>query len=517
MYSSNYTVEKYKREIDEKGLRTVWEDILGYALEHDTRGQLLDVANFGELYEIGLAHVDKSAKKKLGVYYTPKDVADVLSAYLKDLKGDVICDVCCGTGNLILSYLDSIGEYKAKEILGSGKVYLYEMDEIALEICKASIGIIYGREYMAKVRAYVGDFLDADVHLPENAKVISNPPYAGFKEVPETWCKTDVLKEAKELYAIIMEKILRESVSSVLITPFSFIGGNKFYSLRKELNKHNGFILAFDNVPANIFNGRKHGIFNTNTANAVRAAITVVENRKEVKGFRLTPLLRFSSGERTQVLDPELLKSYLDTEHQIVTDTNKRYYKCFKELKGLYKTWLNQSTQTLSEVLSDEDTKYTLYMPNTCRYFVTAVTKDLKRTGKIKLRFKDKESFEFAYCILNSSFAYLYWRMYEGAITYSDGLLKSLPIFKCKVTEQQKPTMSSLVSDMIQQEESYLVYKKNASEMQESVKFPVSHRDSLNALLIGILGTPFDVREFDRVHSNTLITNEACGEEGEDE
>ena len=77
--------------------------------------------------------------------------------------------------------------------------------------------------------------------------------------------------------------------------------------------------------------------------------------------------------------------------------------------------------------------------------------------------------------------------------------------------------MSRLVSDMIQQEESYLVYKKNASEMQESVKFPVSYRDSLNALLIGILGTPFDVREFDRVHSNTLIMNEACGEEGEDE
>ena len=39
-------------------------------------------------------------------------------------------------------------------------------------------------------------------------------------------------------------------MSSVLITPFSFIGGNKFYSLRKELNKHNGFIIAFDNVPA---------------------------------------------------------------------------------------------------------------------------------------------------------------------------------------------------------------------------------------------------------------------------
>lgn len=517
MYSSDYTVDKYKREIDEKGLSAVWRDILGYALEHDTRGQLLDVDNFGELYEMGLAHVDKSAKKKQGVYYTPRDVADVLSAYLKELEGDIICDVCCGTGNLILSYLGSVGEHKAKEILGSGKVYLYEMDETALEICKTSIGILYGKEYMSKIKLYAGDFLNAEVHLPENAKVISNPPYAGFKEVPETWSKTEVLKESKELYAVIMEKILRESVSSVLITPFSFIGGNKFYSLRKVLNKHNGFILSFDNVPANIFNGRKHGIFNTNTANAVRAAITVVENRKEVKGFRLTPLLRFSSGERTQVLEPEYLKTYLDAEYQIVTPTNKRYYKCFKELKGLYTTWLKQSTQTLSEVLSEEDTGYTLYMPNTCRYFVTAATKDLKRTGKIILRFEDKESFEFAYCVLNSSLAYLYWRMYEGAITYSDGLLRSLPIFKDKVNEKQRKRISSVVHDMIQHENEYLVYKKNASEVQENIKFPVKYRDSLNALLIDILGVTLDVREFDRVHSNTLVMGDGGMEEGKDE
>ena len=42
------------------------------------------------------------------------------------------------------------------------------------------------------------------------------------------------------------------------------------------MNQYNGEIYSFDNVPGNIFCGRKHGIFNTNTSNSVRAAITVV-------------------------------------------------------------------------------------------------------------------------------------------------------------------------------------------------------------------------------------------------
>ena len=44
----------------------------------------------------------------MGKYYTPIDVAEVMAKFLLDLPGDNICDLCCGTGNLILSVLDLI-------------------------------------------------------------------------------------------------------------------------------------------------------------------------------------------------------------------------------------------------------------------------------------------------------------------------------------------------------------------------------------------------------------------------
>ena len=73
-----------------------------------------------------------------------------------------------------------------------------------------------------------------------------------------------------------MEKIIASKNAAVIITPHSFLGGDSFKSLRKELNEEGGYIFAFDNVPGNIFNGKKFGIFNSNEANSTRAAITII-------------------------------------------------------------------------------------------------------------------------------------------------------------------------------------------------------------------------------------------------
>ena len=88
-----------------------------------------------------------------------------------------------------------------------------------------------------------------------------------------------------EHYFAFIKKIINQSKSSVIISPYSFLSGNKFYSLRKELNKHNGFFISFDNVPANIF-GKKYDIFNSNKSNSVRATISVIENKPKQNGFR---------------------------------------------------------------------------------------------------------------------------------------------------------------------------------------------------------------------------------------
>ena len=78
--------------------------------------------------------------------------------------------------------------------------------------------------------------------MPENCKVISNPPYADIADYGYNWNISEVLTNTKEYYAAFMEKIVSQSKGSVIITPYSFIGGTKFYSLRKILNNYNRWL-----------------------------------------------------------------------------------------------------------------------------------------------------------------------------------------------------------------------------------------------------------------------------------
>lgn len=508
MFFEDYSIEQYETDISNMGLDNVWKRILKYCKKNDTRGTILDIYNFGELYEIGLAYLNKDNKKEQGIYYTPSDVSNILSDYLYNIDSDIVCDVCCGTGNLIIAYLNKIGEEAAENLINSGKLYLYDLDGLALDICKNTIGILYKNADISKIHCKKGDFLDKKIKLPKNCKVISNPPYFKINEISSTWDKSNIIKESKEFYSAFMEKIIKNSVGSVIITPFSFIGGDKFYSLRLFLNNYSGFIISFDNVPGNIFRGKKHGVFNSNTSNAVRAAITVVDNKGN-KGFRISPLLRFSTSERDEILDSKLLLTFLNNDYQKVDEYNKKYYKCFNEVLPLYNAWVKSSDLVFSDILSKVDTEFSLTMPKTCRYFVSATKKQLNRTGKMTLNFNNLEDFEYAYCLLNSSFAYLYWRIFDGAITFADGLLKSMPIFMNKLSDNQKKEIHIIVSEMISKENDYLVYKKNASEMQENIKFPDEYRKKLNKLLVSILDFDFDIDNFDIVHSNSIFDKES--------
>ena len=131
----------YISDVEHNGLRT-WDYICQFVIENiDSVPSFLDIKNFGELYEIGLAVRDKVTKKKSGQYYTPDDVATVMAEWLCECQGNAVCDVACGTGKLILTYLDMIGYSKARELISEGRLYLYDLDEIALKICKTTISI----------------------------------------------------------------------------------------------------------------------------------------------------------------------------------------------------------------------------------------------------------------------------------------------------------------------------------------------------------------------------------------
>lgn len=501
-----YTLDLYIEDLNNLGLEETWNNICQYVLTYGENKNLIKVDNFGELYEIGLAIQDKIQKKKSGQYYTPDDVASIMSKWLLDCSEDNVCDVACGTGKLILTYLDLLGKTKAKKLINSGKVYLYDFDKVALSICKTSIIIRYGITKYDVIHDIHCDFLNSQIKLPENAKVISNPPYAKIEKINDCWEKTTVLNDTKEYYSVFMEKIFTQAKSTVIITPFSFISGNKFYSLRKLMSDlGNGFVVSFDNVPGNIFCGRKHGIFNTNTSNSVRAAITVLHRDKVIKGFRISPLIRFKNEERKKLLLSNVLIDTLSNSIQVVDEHNKTFKKIEKNLNKVYDKWIKESDNTLKTVTSKKKTKFLIDMPNTCRYYTTGSSRKLNRTGSNTLYLKDEENYNFVYCLINSSFAYWWWRIYDGGITYPVGLLSDLPIPTKLLTEEDNKFFKEISNEMKNKEKDYIVTKVNAGIKQENIKFPDTYRKKINQRILKMLDFEIDDSIFDSIHSNKFF------------
>lgn len=500
---SDYNLEQYKVDVLNQGLKRTWNAINRYVLNYEIKNDFLSIDNFSELYEIGLAICDKRLKKDCGQYYTPNDVAKVMAEWFSEQKGDNVCDVGCGTGKLILTYFETIGREKSIRLIKSGKLYLYDTDAVALDICVTSVLVKYGKDLAPFIHKTNYDFLSDKVVLPSNCKVISNPPYAPISRISDEWPLTRVISDSKELYAAFMEKILRESRGSVIITPYSFIGGNKFYYLRKKLNDYNGFIVSFDNVPGNIFCGKKHGVFNTNTANSVRAAITVVENKSNKKGFRLSPLIRFKNEERENLLDTKTLETFVGNEYQIVSDKNPMFCKCAENMFAIWQSWKEKSNKTLSDYV-DKYGQFVLSMPNTCRYYTVAAKGVMNRCGQFVLNFENEDFFNFIYCFINSSFAYWYWRMFDGGVTFQKSLLLGMPVFYNLLTENDKAFFKYVADEMINEAPRYVITKKNCG-IQENIRYPKEYRDRINKKILEILCVDDDEKVFDSVHSNTAL------------
>lgn len=503
----DYNFDNYLIDVKNNGLKNTWFNICDFVLKNDTiENDFFDIDKFANFYEAGLALENKHKKKNNGQYYTPNDVAQVMSNWLYKSSGENICDVGCGTGKLILNYLDLIGTDNTKKLISSGKLYLYEIDEVALKICKTIIAIKYGKELFNYINDFHCDFLDSSVILPENCKVISNPPYAKIDMLSNRWDITNVIKDSKELYSAFMEKIINQSISSVIITPFSFVSGNKFYSLRKLLcTQSSGLIVSFDNVPGNIFNGKKYGIFNSNTMNSVRASITVSSKKELGKGYLISPLIRFKNKERDKILKIDFLESLLPSNGQVISDKNKKFKKIDKDLFLIYEKWISLSSYKFKDFITKEKTDYSIDIPNTCRYFTTASSVKLKRSGSIYNYFSDKEKYIFLYCFINSSFAYWWWRIFDGGITYPVNLLMDLPIPFNLLKNNDIDFFKNLYNEMHINEKKYVIKKVNSGIVQENLKFPVQYRNKINKHLLSMLGIKSDSSIFNKIHANEIL------------
>lgn len=500
------SLDEYRKSVTTNGLDATWESIFD-RVEKAGETEFLNVGTFGRLYEDGLTVQDAVAKKRAGKYYTPPDVASVMAEWLDRLPGTEVCDVACGTGNLILSYLERIGMERAVGLVGGGHVHLYDIDRTALRICAFSIGMKYGFEAAKGLNIHLGDFLQDGVDLPADCKVITNPPYGPMdvRSSEERDGPYAAYTPNGDLYAAFMGKTLKSGCPAVLLTPQSFLGGGKFAMLRRSMQCRGGFLVSFDNVPGSIFNGRKMGIFNTNSSNSTRAAITVVEHVGAKTGFRVSPLVRFRSDERDRLLDCGVLESFLGSERQYPGSMGHPFAKCHRELEEVWRKWNEAYDGFLGNMVRDGPESRELFVPTSCRYYTVASPSELHRKGMMRLRFGNAMEYAYAFCLLNSSFAYWHWRMFDGGVSLPFGIVGSIPTFLESLTYSDIAFCEEFSRKMESEWLRWRVYKKNKG-MQESVKFPTEYRDRINSVFLRAIGADPNPRVFDVIHSNSAFS-----------
>ena len=307
------------------------------------------------------------------------------------------------------------------------------------------------------------DFLDDEV-LPEYDYAILNPPYVMVSANPKF--KTS---QTRDLYAYFMEKIILSSKGFISITPQGFTNGDKFSSLRKLLigNFNQLKIYCFDNVPDSIFKGIKFGSTNTNTTNSTRAAVTVAQ-KSNVKNYFITPLLRWRSATRVQML------SNIDIYLTKTDLTEAIFPKNYKSLQEFYKTIKDEKWKSLLSFLSSKSTEFNLIIPSTPRYFIPSVKRSLLRSSFKTIYFKNESDLNLFYPLLNSSLLYWWWRVNDGGMTLSLSTLLSLPI------PPKLQLNKELVAKIEKSEIDNLVVKLNAGKKNENVKHSLILVDEIN-------------------------------------
>lgn len=448
----------------------------------------LSFSEISILYEFSLAHVDKVSRKKSGQYFTPNDVAQFIADKSDQFPPGVWLDPCSGIGNLTY-WLTIKQEDPESFILNNMK--LLDRDPLALLIARALMAIFFQDKESNLFELLEGNFFVADllsdIPLPEHDFVIMNPPY-----VAAILDNRFISAKSRDLYVYCIEKVAKESKGFISITPQSFTNGVKFKDFRDFLiNSFDSMdIYTFDNMPDSIFKGVKFGSTNTNISNSTRACVIVISPTMNT-GYRITPLLRWRTVERSEMLTKA--SSFLTS----FNPNSDVFPKIENSLKGLYDDVMcsNQGYKPLSYFLSKVPTAYSVTVPSSPRYFIPAVRRPLSRVSFKRLYFKTQEDADRLYILLNSSMLYWWWRVNDGGMTLSLKTLTTLPVSP----ELKINTM--LVALLEQSEIDNIVYKQNAGKSNENIKHP---RDIL--LKLNDFANPQYAKELLKTHNNSHLT-----------
>lgn len=367
-------------------------------------------------------------KKANGVFYTPQDISELMANKTKlfdDGKG-VWLDPCCGLGVLSIN-LASIQKDPVDFI--KNRLIINDKDKFQLEIALNN----FEEKFGVVPKSFNEDFLEYNF---ECDYIIMNPPYFKYKD--------------NDIYAYFLEKSSQITKGFISINPISFTNGAKFKKTRQDILKFGSITLYhFDSIPGHIFDDAD-----------VRVSIIITHNLFEER--KTTGQIRWKSNKRKEMLLN--LDGYLD--NAIFTED------------VFYKTTPGTSHLIHDNELSNyvvKRSEYPIYITNAPRYFISASSKKLDRTGQIEIFMKDEETYNKALIMLNSSYLYWWWRTCDSSLSLTKKTLLSLPWVDFDYSE-------AIINKIKISESENKVYKKNAGKLQENIKHPKELIIELNSL-----------------------------------
>lgn len=449
-------------------LETGIQDILGVHPADEDLLQGLTIGEIGVCYEALLAEADANGRRSSGQFFTPDDAANFMAEQSLQFPAGIWIDPCCGVGNLawhLAATRNNPGTFTRDSLM------LIDMDEVALQSAVALIsaqflapGDIEGL-YKLRENSKCRNFLSPEP-LPKFDFAILNPPYARTAENINFESS-----KSRDLSAYFLEKVSSISRGYISVTPASYLSAPKFETLRRVVNANSagGKIFIYDNVPDTLFRGYKYGSANTSKTNFVRAAITV--SKPEDRGWLTTPILRWQSTHRREMFKQSPL---LLTPRRI--GPHGEWTKLYPEL---VKTWdyLAGQRTSVADLTVDWETEFHLDVGLTPRYFISAAYRNLSRSSKSILYFKNESDRDHAATVLNSSVPYIWWRVLDGGVTLPKRILNSTPLPPIQGVKE-------LARELRASESNSIVTKLNAGKLNENVKHPVGIVNLLNSRLL---------------------------------
>lgn len=220
--------------------------------------------------------LSKKFRDSTGKFFTPKEVAEAMSAMLPVKKDAVIFDPACGGGTFLLSALKR-WRNNPIEIIGNDidKSLVY-LTEILLIINNSSSK----NKFHFESKNLYADFTAFKPHFNKVDYILSNPPFS--IQIKSLSCKSPLFdigyRNSDALFVDLCYELLKPDGKLVCLVPHSIVANEDFVKFRKEIEKYwtvkGVFILP-------------EGVFNTTSNTTTRADVIILNKGKSNRNNKI--------------------------------------------------------------------------------------------------------------------------------------------------------------------------------------------------------------------------------------